>query len=99
MKPELNTSFTKNAVLQCPHCDDVYLHHDRVEVFERGEDEEKGLHLSIEGGKANFDTNLDGNPSSRRHGIKIRFSCENCSNISFLCISQLKGMTTIDFEK
>lgn len=55
--------------LLCPSCGGNYLHHEHVEVFERGEDEEKGLHVLVTGGKTTVDTCIDGNPSKRRHGF------------------------------
>jgi len=84
--------------LKCPSCGFNYLHHDKVEIFERGEDEEKGLHVKVENGVATIDTNLSGNPSARRHGLTIQFWCEGCKAKPVLSISQHKGNTWIDFN-
>lgn len=54
--------------LKCPAFGSSNLHHERVEVFECGEDASNGVHIAVEGGKATFDTSLTGNPSARRHG-------------------------------
>ena len=86
------------AELKCPACGSNYLHHERVEVFECGEDASSGVHVAVEGGKATFDTSLAGNPSARRHGLKISFWCEGCDAKPVLALSQHKGNTYVDFE-
>ena len=35
------------SLLECPACGGNYLHHEKVEVFERVEDETEGTHVSI----------------------------------------------------
>lgn len=86
------------AELLCPNCGANYLHHDRVEIFERGEDAEYGVHVVVADGQANFDTSLNGNPSARRHGLKIHFWCEACKAEPVMSIGQHKGTTHVDFE-
>ncbi|AYV11544.1 MULTISPECIES: hypothetical protein [Shewanella] len=83
--------------LLCPNCGFNYLHHEHVEIFERGEDQRQGVHVTVADGKATFDTSLDGNPSSRRHGLLVRFWCEGCKAKPVLTISQHKGNTVVDF--
>ena len=39
------------------------------------------------------------NPSGRRDGIRVIYSCELCSDYSSLNISQHKGATIIEAEK
>jgi hypothetical protein len=84
------------TVLRCPFCEGDYLHHVRVEVFERSEDEPNGLHVSIAGKTARIDSDLAGNPSSRRHGLKIYFRCEMCARTSVLSLAQHKGQTHLE---
>ena len=86
------------AELQCPSCGFNYLHHDRVEVFECGEDATHGVHVTVSDGKATFDTSLEGNPSRRRHGLKVHFWCEGCKAKPVLSIIQHKGNTYVDFQ-
>ena len=86
------------AELLCPSCNFNYLHHDRVEVFECGEDADFGVHVIVSDGKATMDTSLDGNPSSRCHGLKIHFWCEGCSAKPVLSLFQHKGTTFINFD-
>lgn len=84
--------------LKCPSCGFNYLHHNRIEIFERGEDEQKGLHVTVENGELQTNTNLEGNPSSRRHGLLIHFWCEGCKAQPVLSISQHKGNTWVDIN-
>ncbi len=86
------------AELHCPSCGCNYLHHDRVEIFECGEDAAHEVHVAVADGKATIDTSLNGNPSPRRHGLKINFWCENCDAEPVLSISQHKGNTYVEFE-
>lgn len=86
------------AELICPSCGSNFLHHEKVEIFERGEDETHGVHVSVADGKATCDTSLEGNPSARRHGLKIFFWCEGCDAKPVLSLSQHKGNTYVDFE-
>ncbi len=86
------------ADLVCPACGGTYLHHERVEVFERNEDERSGLHVAVADGQALVDTALEGNPSGRRHGLSIHFWCEACAAKPVLTIAQHKGNTLVDFR-
>ena len=86
------------AELICPSCGFNYLHHEKVEVFERGEDATHGVHVTVADTKATCDTSHEGNPSARRHGLKIYFSCEGCAAKPVLSLSQHKGNTYVDFQ-
>lgn len=86
------------AELLCSSCGSNNLHHDKVEVFERGEDALQGLHVVIQDGKTVVDNELKNNPSSRRHGLKITFWCEGCKETSVLSVSQHKGVSLVDFQ-
>ena len=85
------------ADLECPSCKGNNLHHEKVEIFERGEDQPTGLHVSVENGKSITDTDLTGNPSNRRHGLSIHFSCEHCEAKPVLTVVQHKGSTYVNF--
>lgn len=84
------------AELLCPNCGFNYLHHDRVEVFERSEDAPQGVHVIVNDGRATVDSSLAGNPSSRRHGLAIHFWCEGCKATPLLTIAQHKGVTHVN---
>jgi hypothetical protein len=87
------------SVLECPSCRGNYLRHGRVEIFERVEDSDSGIHVSVSDGAVTVDTDLLGNPSSRRHGLCIHFICEQCSATLELTVAQHKGNTWVDFRK
>ena len=84
-------------VLECPYCPDKaesYLHHGRVMVYERHEDEPKVKKTEVSKGTAftsEIDNNGSGNPSFRRNGLAICFECEFCGRTSELTIAQHKG--------
>jgi len=86
------------AELQCPSCGSIYINHECVEIFDRGEDDETGLHVTITPGKLSVDNNLTGNPRKRRHGLRIVFDCEGCKVKPVLTIKQHKGNTAINIE-
>ena len=85
-----------DSVLLCSACGGEYLHHSKVEVFERAEDEQTGLHVTAGVGPPTVDRDMARNPSSRRHGLLINFWCEYCSAITILSIAQHKGITCLE---
>ncbi len=86
------------SVLECPSCNGSYLYHGKVEIFERAPDSDAGIHVSVADGTHFVDNDLTGNPSDRRHGLCIHFTCENCSAQPILTIAQHKGNTWVDFK-
>lgn len=95
MKIELDSE----GKLECPYCEFDYLHYDKIEVFERGEDDNQGLHVTVQDGLATTDLDISANPSLRRHGVSIRFWCEGCKEKPLLTIAQHKGNTYLEFAK
>lgn len=99
----------KSLVLLCPGCDNDYLHHEKVEIFDRSADEERGVHVTVgveatdgsitRASTVGVDADMRNNPSSRRHGIRIHFSCELCDALPVLSLWQHKGTTFIAFEE
>ena len=84
--------------LRCPMCRSEMLHHTTIEVFERTEDASTGLHVTIKDLSVTVNTDLAGNPSSRRHGFKVGFWCEECDETSVLSVEQHKGTTYFKME-
>ena len=84
----------EQLMVRCAGCGELNLHAFRVQVFERRqEDAEDGRVVEVMYGKP-IDTRNDaehGNPSGRRNGIRIYFSCECCPHISVLALYQHKG--------
>lgn len=89
--------------LKCPGCGELYLHHGAVRVFDRREDSEVVDVTKVVGGLSSthrVPSTGSGNPSSRRGGITIEFSCEHCEGPGFtLTIAQHKGYTLVGWQK
>ena len=87
--------------LKCPYCTDTMTHHNEVHVYNRCEDDRKGMHTYVPtypDRRAVSDGNMAGNPSSRRSGIRIVIDCECCGRQSALCIVQHKGTTYLRWD-
>ena len=80
-------------ILKCNNCKSGYLHQYQTDVFERSEEEDAGMHTMILHGLTSVDGNMTGNPSSRRHGLTVRCTCEECDHETILSIYQHKGAT------
>jgi len=94
-------------IFKCPNCGSNFTHHNKIEIFARDEDAEKGIHTIID----NIDPNVgrsDIEPTmtiktdddvslspGRRGAIIITFWCEGCSKESRITIMQRKGETEI----
>ena len=87
----------KEFELACPSCGNPNLHHEKVAVFDRAEEDSlNGLHVSIHRRKVCVDESMNSNPSSRRNGMIVYFNCEHCEKITSLTISQHKGTTYLN---
>ena len=104
----LTSPYENTHWMECPNCSGGNIHHYTVEVYEREEDAKTGLHVTVEhrpeiapppglpsesAVKTDFD--MAGNPSTRRHGVRIWFWCEHCEDRFALDISQNKGLTVV----
>lgn len=101
-----------NTWLICPECSENYLHHTSLTVYNRTEDakETRVTHLgsNMDGfvptalddtlTSATVDSNACDNPSSRRHGLQIRFYCETCGSTPTLNLYQHKGFTGLEWK-
>jgi hypothetical protein len=98
-------TFAAEVELKCPGCGSEYLHHYEVRIYSRDEDAAKVEQITaraLPGGTPQAlleTTSGNGNPSSRRHGIAVRFDCEMCSQISELTLAQHKGTTMIGWRR
>jgi hypothetical protein len=89
--------------LVCPGCGEDYLHQGNVYVYSRAEDDETVVVHAISGDLASknlFQNKGSGNPSSRRHGMRISFTCECCGDDGYwdLLIYQHKGNTYVEWD-
>lgn len=88
------------GTLVCPHCGGSQLHQSRAEVFFRGEDQSDGIYVGVSGEAelAMVKRGQTGNPSPRRDGLRIWFTCEGCPQHSSLVVIQHKGDTLVHWE-
>lgn len=93
------TDVVGHQTLLCPGCGNGFLHQQHVEVFDRHEDADVGMHATVEMGVTTVDVDQTENPSPRRDGIRIGFSCESCETTPSLVIIQHKGNTFVAWEK
>lgn len=87
-------------ILNCPACNGECLHQERVTAYFRNEDSDVGMVADIDRETVRADANGDcirGNPSARRDGIVISFSCETCDVMPRLAIIQHKGTTYFEW--
>lgn len=84
------------SILECPACGGENLHQERVDSWFREEDATQGVHTSaMKDGGCFVTPQMHGNPSSRRDGLTITFSCETCEELPTLSIVQHKGLTLV----
>jgi hypothetical protein len=85
-----------------PDCEADLLHHSRVAVYDRNEDEFVITHTLVERGcvtSTRTSNERSGNPSDRRDGIAIQFYCEGCGRIRELTFAQHKGTTYLGWRR
>lgn len=71
------------TALLCPCCGNEYLHQEDVHIWDHGEDSETCNYVEMVDGKGRAFgevpvTAVPGNPSPRRSGLCITFTCEGC---------------------
>lgn len=86
-----------NCTLICPKCGNMNLHHGAVLVYERAGEDGPVTRYTLNQATLTVDQNAEGNPSSRRDGIRIGFTCEECGWVPTLAIEQHKGSTYISW--
>jgi len=92
---KIPNGFNGSLDLECPRCGGNYMHQGEVDIYFRAEDAATGNHVCINPDSTTIDTNVIGNPSTRRHGMTIDFECENCPEKLCLAVVQHKGQTFI----
>lgn len=87
--------------LQCAGCGFEYTHCESIEIFHQVDDTSKknGVHITVKGlAELKIDRDISRNPSARRDGVRMTFSCENCDVLSVLTIAQHKGNTFVEYD-
>jgi len=87
--------------LHCPFCKSYWLHHEDIIVFSRYEDDKETIVTTVSDKKTKeyiLPSHETGNPSLRRHGLTLTFSCEDCKirGMKFH-IYQHKGSTIMEW--
>lgn len=92
--------------LLCPGCGSINLHHGLVTIFSRYEDQENVAVTTVttasreRASVTSVETTAGkDNPSARRHGLNIRFRCEQCPGEFELGIAQHKGSTYLNWKE
>ena len=85
----------KEAVLTCPSCGVTYVHQQSADQYWRSEDAVEGTHVTSSAERTTVDGDMVGNPSPRRYGLVLKFSCEACNVAPRLGIYQHKGQTFV----
>lgn len=91
--------YSANGWLACPNCGYDNLYHMAVEIFERDEDEPRGIHVVVQGPRVLVDREIKKNPSRRRQGLLVSFFCEQCSATPTLALIQHKGNTYLEWQR
>jgi predicted GIY-YIG superfamily endonuclease len=101
---ELVTAYSHHSTMECPSCKYDFTHQEYYEIFQRNEDCD-GIHTVVKLDGTTVDTKMKDNPSSRRDGMRMYFSCESCHGnqeeginppLFELLIYQHKGVTIFE---
>ena len=85
--------------LVCPSCGENYLHQRWVREYDRAGEDGDTTVTEVYGTKVRtVNADSERNPSRRRDGIRIAFSCECCTAHVELIVAQHKGFTEIYTE-
>jgi len=96
-----------DGTLLCPECGNPNLHHEKVEVFWRAEEDAPSEGIACNTGDGFWVKAADPvlgfpvheNPSPRRNGLLINFTCEQCFLGKSLAIWQHKGFTYLEWRE
>lgn len=90
-------NLTTKPALECAHCGNDYTHLEGFAWYRREEDD--GVCSVAMSGKTGIPATIvmdnKYNPSPRRDGMHIIYSCESCGELSSLAIAQHKGQTHV----
>ncbi len=74
---DLYSGMANTNVMKCPACGYFFTHQEYYEIFQCSEDSD-GIRTIVQLNQTTVDTNMKGNPSSRRDGMRMFFTCEGC---------------------
>ncbi len=93
--PPMTPQFDTYGVLHCPCCHNPDTHQFMVAVFARKEDQQVTITAIPTGGEAPASFVLPPNPSMRRDGVAVGFTCEHCPAVFWVSLAQHKGATLL----
>ncbi len=100
----------EGEAMECPHCESNNLHQSQVQLYCRTEgvsartkrESNVLIVTSMYDGMvsqcSDSEENDESNPSPRRQGMRVIFSCENCDNYPQWVMFQHKGQTYTGWE-
>ena len=101
---KLSGIYSNNKALLCPACNYDFTHQEYYEIFQCVE-ASAGIRTIVQLHQTIVDTNMKGNPSIRRDGMRMFFTCEGCHGnrdesenppMFELLIYQHKGVTIFE---
>ena len=98
LKSPVPRSRSEEQTLRCPRCEQEYLHQGAVSVFSRWEDAVSRRTVVSPCDGLITQSLTENNPSARRQGLEIEFSCEHCGDGLRLAITQHKGLTFVQWS-
>lgn len=87
-----------DPVLQCPVCGFPSLNQYRVELFERSNPEQTGIHITVESTHVCVDDSMHDNPSFSNKGLLVHLWCDNCHAQVALALAHHKGQTLVTWQ-
>lgn len=94
-------SIGDNSWLQCPDCEEYYLHQLKVTTTFRDSEDDDGTCVEITEKECKITRQKDSEIEGRRDVIYIEFSCECCGDNKknkILMIKQHKGNTVMEWK-
>lgn len=103
MKTVVYNENQENAI-SCPVCGEDCLHHTDVKVYNRGNEDNENYDVVLidsEHGTSLIPVQDEDrpNPSDRRDGVRISFTCEQECEVPDLMLYQHKGTTYLEWDK
>jgi predicted nucleic-acid-binding Zn-ribbon protein len=80
--------------LLCPECGNDNLHHEKVNIHNRKNEDEEGITISVNRQEVSITPNKD-DFLGRRNDLTITFTCEHCPATPTLTLKQHKGYSLL----
>ena len=94
----MKVKLSDTSCLICPNCGNEFLHQHSVSVFFRDAEDSKTGKFARCTSKQIATIDDEDNPSPRRDGLLVQFSCETCNADPELAIYQHQGETYVQWH-